>query len=87
MYWILHQRSRRSFIRLIALVKWAHSVSKINKCTEILDFLDQQSYYFTDTAVSEKWVDKKMYKCHIYKLQQPERKVVELETSQTFNIS
>ena len=45
------KRTRRSFIRLIALVKWAQSVSKINKCTAIRDFLDEQSFYFTDTAV------------------------------------
>ena len=41
------QQTRKSFIRLIALVKWANGVSKINKCTEILDFLDHQSWYFT----------------------------------------
>ena len=41
------QQTRKSFIRLIALVKWANGVNKINKCSEILDFLDQQAWFFT----------------------------------------
>ena len=44
---IFVKQTRKSFVRLIALVKWASGVSKINKCSEILDYLDQQSLYFT----------------------------------------
>ena len=45
------KKTRRSFIRLIALVKWAQSVKKINTCNEILNKLDEQASYFTETAV------------------------------------
>ena len=41
------QQTRKSFIRLIALVKWANGVNKINKCSEILEFLDHQAWFFT----------------------------------------
>ena len=45
-------RSRMLFVRLLALVKWASSASKVDKCNKIMDFLDRQSMLFTDTADS-----------------------------------
>lgn len=44
------RRTRRSFIRLIALVKWAQQVNKTSTCSDIVDFMDSQSAVFTDTA-------------------------------------
>ena len=38
------------FVRLLALVKWASSASKVDVCTGIQQFLDQQSGLLTDTA-------------------------------------
>ena len=38
------------FVRLLALVKWASSASKVEKCTKIMDFLGRQSLLFTDSA-------------------------------------
>ncbi|XP_052229673.1 mediator of RNA polymerase II transcription subunit 14-like [Dreissena polymorpha] len=43
-------RTRQLFIRLLALVKWANSASKVDKCVKICNFLEQQSLYFVDTA-------------------------------------
>ena len=43
-------RTRQTFIRLLALVKWAGSASKVDKCSTIIAFLDKQSMLFTDTA-------------------------------------
>ncbi|XP_041355183.1 mediator of RNA polymerase II transcription subunit 14-like isoform X2 [Gigantopelta aegis] len=43
-------RTRQLFIRLLALVKWATSASKVDKCTDICNFLEQQSMFFIDTA-------------------------------------
>lgn len=43
-------RTRQTFIRLLALVKWAGSASKVEKCANIVTFLDEQSSLFTDTA-------------------------------------
>ena len=43
-------RTRMLFVRLLALVKWASSVSKVDKSSKIMDFLDRQSLRFTDTA-------------------------------------
>ncbi|CAD5119260.1 DgyrCDS7889 [Dimorphilus gyrociliatus] len=43
-------RSRNLFIRLLALVKWANGASKVEKCGAIMQFLDQQSAYFVDSA-------------------------------------
>ena len=43
-------RARMLFVRLLALVKWASSASKVDKCNKIMDFLDRQSMLFTDTA-------------------------------------
>nr|XP_054771288.1 mediator of RNA polymerase II transcription subunit 14-like [Lytechinus pictus] len=42
--------TRQSFIRLLALVKWAGSAAKVDKCAAISLFLDQQSFLFVDTA-------------------------------------
>ncbi|CAD5113207.1 DgyrCDS2394 [Dimorphilus gyrociliatus] len=43
-------RSRNVFIRLLALVKWANSASKVEKCGAIMQFLNQQSNFFVDSA-------------------------------------
>ncbi|XP_030837871.1 mediator of RNA polymerase II transcription subunit 14 [Strongylocentrotus purpuratus] len=42
--------TRQSFIRLLALVKWAGSAAKVDKCAAISLFLDQQSFLLVDTA-------------------------------------
>ncbi|XP_022095205.1 mediator of RNA polymerase II transcription subunit 14-like [Acanthaster planci] len=42
--------TRQSFVRLLALVKWASSAAKVDKCAAISAFLDQQSLLFVDTA-------------------------------------
>ncbi|XP_017469746.1 PREDICTED: mediator of RNA polymerase II transcription subunit 14 [Rhagoletis zephyria] len=43
-------RTRQLFIRLIALVKWANSVSKVDKSANIMSFLDKQNMLFIETA-------------------------------------
>ncbi|XP_060079924.1 mediator of RNA polymerase II transcription subunit 14-like [Ylistrum balloti] len=43
-------RTRQLFIRLLALVKWASSATKVDKCSEICNLLEQQSMWFVDTA-------------------------------------
>ena len=43
-------RTRQLCIRLLALVKWAGSVSKVDKSAVIMTFLDKQSMLFVDTA-------------------------------------
>lgn len=43
-------RTRQLFVRILALVKWANSVSKVDKCADICNFLEQQSMFFIDTA-------------------------------------
>lgn len=43
-------RTRQLFIRLLALVKWANSVSKVDKSANIMCFLDKQSMIFIETA-------------------------------------
>jgi mediator of RNA polymerase II transcription subunit 14 len=43
-------RTRQLFVRLLALVKWAGSASKVEKCASIVSFLDKQSMLFTETA-------------------------------------
>jgi mediator of RNA polymerase II transcription subunit 14 len=45
-------RTRMLFVRLLALVKWASSASKVDKCNKIMDFLDRQSSLFTDLQES-----------------------------------
>ncbi|XP_055589648.1 mediator of RNA polymerase II transcription subunit 14 [Uranotaenia lowii] len=42
--------TRQLFIRLLALVKWANSASKVDKSAKIMAFLDKQSLLFIDTA-------------------------------------
>ncbi|XP_052862208.1 mediator of RNA polymerase II transcription subunit 14 isoform X2 [Anopheles cruzii] len=42
--------TRQLFIRLLALVKWANSASKVDKSAKIMGFLDKQSMLFIDTA-------------------------------------
>ncbi|XP_065086369.1 mediator of RNA polymerase II transcription subunit 14 [Ochlerotatus camptorhynchus] len=42
--------TRQLFIRLLALVKWANSASKVDKSAKIMAFLDKQSLLFMDTA-------------------------------------
>ncbi|XP_055842956.1 mediator of RNA polymerase II transcription subunit 14 isoform X2 [Episyrphus balteatus] len=43
-------RTRQLFIRLIALVKWANSVSKVDKSAHIMSILDKQNMLFVETA-------------------------------------
>ncbi|XP_049856745.1 mediator of RNA polymerase II transcription subunit 14 [Schistocerca gregaria] len=43
-------RTRQLFVRLLALVKWANSASKVDKSAQIMAFLDKQSMLFVDTA-------------------------------------
>lgn len=43
-------RTRQLFVRLLALVKWAASVSKVDKSANIMAFLDKQSMIFIETA-------------------------------------
>ncbi|XP_031550485.1 mediator of RNA polymerase II transcription subunit 14-like [Actinia tenebrosa] len=43
-------RTRQQFVRLLALVKWAASAERVDKCQVISTFLDQQSMVFVDTA-------------------------------------
>ncbi|CAG0893105.1 unnamed protein product [Darwinula stevensoni] len=43
-------RTRKLFVRLLALVKWAASVSKVERCAAITAFLDKQSLLFIETA-------------------------------------
>ena len=42
--------TRQLFVRLLALVKWAASVSKVDKSASIMAFLDKQSMIFIETA-------------------------------------
>lgn len=42
--------TRLLFIRLLALVKWLKTSSKVNTCTSIVYFLDHQCSHFVDTA-------------------------------------
>eukprot|EP00794_Sanderia_malayensis_P011033 gene11033-12197_t len=44
--------TRQQFIRLLALVKWAASAEKVDKCQAMLTKLDQQNLFFKDTADS-----------------------------------
>ncbi|XP_018576450.1 mediator of RNA polymerase II transcription subunit 14 [Anoplophora glabripennis] len=43
-------RTRQLFVRLLALVKWANSASKVEKSARIMSFLDKQSLHFVETA-------------------------------------
>lgn len=42
--------TRQLFVRLLALVKWAASAGKVEKCASIVNFLDKQSMLFIETA-------------------------------------
>ncbi|KAI3476157.1 hypothetical protein L1887_62313 [Cichorium endivia] len=42
-------RTKQLFLRLLALVKWAGSAGKVEKCSTIVSFLDKQSMLFTET--------------------------------------
>lgn len=48
--WNYSARTRQLFVRLLALVKWANSASKVDKSAHIMNFLDKQSLLFVDTA-------------------------------------
>ena len=37
-------RTRQLFVRLLSLVKWASSVGKVVRCSDISNFLDRQVY-------------------------------------------
>lgn len=43
-------RTRQLFVRLLALVKWASSASKVEKSAHIMAFLEKQSSLFVETA-------------------------------------
>ena len=43
-------RTRMLFVRLLALVKWASSAGKVEKCSNIVMFLEKQSTMFMETA-------------------------------------
>ncbi|KAL8611339.1 hypothetical protein ACOMHN_014394 [Nucella lapillus] len=43
-------RTRQLFVRILALVKWASSVNKVDKCADICIFLERQSMFFVETA-------------------------------------
>ncbi|XP_068142124.1 mediator of RNA polymerase II transcription subunit 14 isoform X2 [Drosophila tropicalis] len=43
-------RTRHLFTRLNALVKWGNSVSKVDKSSQIMSFLDKQNMLFVETA-------------------------------------
>lgn len=42
--------TRQLFVRLLALVKWAASATKVEKCAAIVAFLDKQNLLFVETA-------------------------------------
>ena len=43
-------RTRMLFVRLLALVKWAGSASKVDKCVSIVNFCERSAQTFMDTA-------------------------------------
>ncbi|CAB3237391.1 unnamed protein product [Arctia plantaginis] len=43
-------RTRQLFVRLLALVKWASSATKVDRSAHIMAFLDKQAMLFVDTA-------------------------------------
>lgn len=43
-------RNRQQYVRLLGLVKWASTATKVEKCSQIVSFLDKQSMLFTETA-------------------------------------
>lgn len=42
--------TRQLFVRLLALVKWASSAGKVEKCASMVNFLDKQSLLFIEAA-------------------------------------
>ncbi|XP_022648416.1 mediator of RNA polymerase II transcription subunit 14-like [Varroa jacobsoni] len=42
--------TRQLFVRLLALVKWAASAGKVEKCASMVNFLDKQSLLFIEAA-------------------------------------
>jgi mediator of RNA polymerase II transcription subunit 14 len=47
---IFAKRTQQLFVRLLALVKWANSASKVDKCVAMSEFLDRHNMFFVDTA-------------------------------------
>jgi len=43
-------RTRQLFVRLLALIRWTNSASKVDKCARISSFLNTQQYLFVETA-------------------------------------
>lgn len=43
-------RTRQLFVRLLALVKWASSATKVDRSAHIMAFLDKQALLFVETA-------------------------------------
>lgn len=43
-------RTRMLFVRLLALVKWAGSASKVDKCVSIVNFCERSAQTFMETA-------------------------------------
>jgi mediator of RNA polymerase II transcription subunit 14 len=43
-------RTRMLFVRLLSLVKWAGSASKVDKCVSIVNFCERSAQIFLDTA-------------------------------------
>lgn len=43
-------RTRQLFVRLLALVKWASSATKVDRSAHIMGFLDKQALLFVETA-------------------------------------
>ncbi|ESN95203.1 hypothetical protein HELRODRAFT_193588 [Helobdella robusta] len=43
-------RTKQTFVRLLALVKWTNSANKVDKCARIFSFLQQQQLLFVETA-------------------------------------
>lgn len=43
-------QNRQLYVRLLALVRWASTASKVEKCSQIVSFLDKQAMLFTETA-------------------------------------
>lgn len=43
-------RTRNYFIRFLALLEWSSSMSKVEKCFQIVDYLEEQSGVFVETA-------------------------------------
>lgn len=75
-------RTKQLFIRLLALVKWASSASKVEKCSNIVSFLDKQSSLFIETADILKMSGKSLAQVRLPSFQLPS--AVEVLTSGTY---